>query len=40
LRMATLALVHLTAEYWAPVWCRSAHTRLIDPTINDAWQIV
>ena len=38
---ATLALVHLTAEYHcAPVWCRNAHTRLIDPTINDALRIV
>ena len=27
LRPATLALVHLTAKYWLPVWCRSAHTR-------------
>ena len=24
----------------APVWCRSAHTRLIDPIINDALRIV
>jgi len=24
----------------APVWCRSAHTRLIDPSINDALRIV
>jgi len=40
LRAATLALVHSTAEYCAPVWCRSAHTRLIDPTINDALRIV
>jgi len=31
LRTATLALVHLIAEYCAPVWCRSAHTRLVDP---------
>jgi len=37
---ATLALVHSTAEYCVPVWCRSAHTHLIDPTINDALQIV
>jgi len=37
---ATMALVHSTAEYCAPVWCRSAHTRLIDPTINDALRIV
>jgi len=40
LRTATLAMVHSTAEYCAPVWCRSAHTRLIDPTINDALRIV
>jgi len=40
LRTATLALVHWTAKYCAPVWCRSAHTRLIDPTINDALRIV
>jgi len=40
LRIATLALVHSTAEYCTPVWCRSAHTRLIKPTINDALRIV
>jgi len=40
LRTATLALVHSTAKYCAPVWCRSAHTRLIDPAINDALRIV
>jgi len=40
LRIATLALVHSTAEYCAPVWCRSAHTRLMNPTINDALRIV
>ena len=40
LRTATLALVHSTAEYWAPVWCRSAHTRLIDRPINDALRLV
>ena len=40
LRTTTLALVHSTTEYCAPVWCRSAHTRLIDPTINDALRIV
>jgi len=39
-RIATLALVHSTAEYCPPVWCRSAHTRLIDPAINDALRIV
>jgi len=40
LRIATLALVHSTAEYWAPVWCHSVHTRLIDPAINNALRIV
>ena len=40
LRTATLALVHSTAEYCALAWCRSAHTHLIDPVINDALRIV
>ena len=40
LRTATLALVYSAAEYCAPVWCRSAHTRLIDPVINNALRIV
>ena len=40
LRIATLALVHSTAEYCAPVWCRSAHTSLINPAINDTLRIV
>ena len=40
LRIATLSLVHSTAEYCAPVWCRSAHTRLIDSILNDALLIV
>ena len=40
LRTATLALVHYTAEYCAPVWCRSAQTRLIDRPINDASRLV
>ena len=31
---------HSTAEYCTPVWCHNAHTRLIDPTINDALWIV
>ena len=34
------ALVYSTAEYCAPVWCRSAHTRLIDSVLNDALRIV
>ena len=30
LRIAALSLVYSTAEYCASIWCRSAHTRLID----------
>ena len=40
LRIATLSLVYSTAEYCAPVWCRSAHTYLIDNVLNDALRIV
>ena len=40
LRIATLSLVYSTAEYCTPVWCRSAHTRLIDIVLNDALRIV
>ena len=40
LRIATLSLVYSTAEQCAPVWCRSAHTRLIDSALNDALRIV
>ena len=40
LHIATLSLVYSTAEYCAPVWCRSAHTRLIDSVLNSALRIV
>ena len=40
LRTVTLALVDSTAEYCAPVWCCSAHTRIIDKPINDVLRIV
>ena len=40
LRIATLSLVYSTAEYCAPVWCRSAHIRLIYSVLNDALRIV
>ena len=40
LRTAALSLVYSTAEYCAPVWCRSAHTCLIDSVLNDALRIV
>ena len=40
LRIATLSLVYSTAEYCALVWCRSAHTRLIDSVLNNALRII
>ena len=40
LRIATLSLVYSAAEYCAPFWCRSAHTRLINSVLNDALCIV
>ena len=40
LHIANLSLVYSTAEYCAPVWCRSAHTRLIDSVMNNASRIV
>ena len=35
-----LYLVYSTAECCAPVWCRSAHIRLIDSVFNDALHTV
>ena len=40
LRTATLSLVYSAAEYCAPVWSPSAHSRLIDSVLNDAFRIV
>ena len=40
LRTAALSLICLTAEYCAPAWCRSTHSRLIDSVLNDALHIV
>ena len=40
LHTASLSLVYITAEYCAPDWCRSAHTRLIDSVLNDALRII
>ena len=40
LRIATLSLVYSAAEYCAPVWCRSAHTCLIDSVLNNVLRIV
>ena len=38
--VAALSLFYSTAEYCAPIWCRSAHTRLIDSVLNDALRVV
>ena len=38
--IATLSLVYSIAEYCAPVWYCSAHTRFIDSVLNDALRIV
>ena len=35
-----LSLVYSTAEYCAPVWCRSVYTRPINSVLNDALRIV
>ena len=32
-------LVYSTAEYCAPVWCRSAHTRINNIVLNNALRI-
>ena len=37
---AALSLICSTAEYCAPAWCCSMHTRLIDSVLNDALCIV
>ena len=39
LQIVPLAVAHSTAEYCAPVWCRSAHTRLDESAIYDALRI-
>ena len=40
LRTAAPSLVYSTAGYCTPVWCRSAHIRLIDSVLNDLLCIV
>ena len=40
MRIATLALIHSAAEYCAPVWSQSAHTRLINKPMYDALRLV
>ena len=38
--ISALSLVYSTAEYCAPVWCRSTHTRLINSILNDVLRII
>ena len=40
LYIATLSLLYPTAEYCAPVWCRTAHIGFIDNVLNDALRIL
>ena len=38
--IAAFSLIFSTADYCAPVWCGSAHTRLIHGVLNDALRII
>ena len=38
--ISALSLVYSTAEYCAPIWCRSTHICRIDSTLNYALRIV
>ena len=40
LHISVLALVFSTAEYCAPVWCRSSHTHMLDSELNRAMHII
>ena len=40
LRTSALALCYSTAEYCAPVWARSAHTRLVDVQLNCSMRVI
>ena len=40
LRTSTTALVFAPAEYGAPVWCKSIHTKTLDVPLNEAMRIV
>ena len=40
LRTGALALVYSAAEYAAPAWCRSVHTRKLDTTLNETLRII
>ena len=40
LRMSALAVAQSAAEYAAPAWCRSKHTRKLDVALNDTMRII
>ena len=40
LRTTLLALCYSTAEYWAAVWCRSAHARRVNVELNKACRTI
>ena len=40
IRTTALALCYSTAEYAAPVWCRSSHAAKIDPVLNAACRAI
>jgi len=40
LRTSCLALAFAPAEYCAPVWCHSAHTKHIDVPLNESMRVI
>ena len=40
LQTSALALCYFTAEYWAPIWCRSSHMKLVDVQLNSTMHII
>jgi len=40
LRTSCLALAFAPAEYCAPMWCRSAHTKHIDVPLNESMRVI
>ena len=40
LQTSALALCYSVGEYCAPVWCRSAHTGLVDAQLNSTMRLI
>ena len=40
MRTSALGLVYSAAEYAAPAWCRSTHTKKLDVALNDTLRII